>query len=83
MASFPLFLALSCSPFAPLLSAPRASGKKEGRENPGLLVVSKERFLGKKCKGYPGMTGMTGSGVFRSGGMRRITPNCLSSLVQL
>ena len=80
MASFPLFLALSCSPFAPLLSAPRASGKKEGRENPGLLVVSKERFLGKKCKGYPGMTG---SGVFRSGGMRRITPNCLSSLVQL
>jgi len=80
MASFPLFLALSCSPFAPLLSAPRASGKKEGRENPGLLVVSKERFLGKKCQGYPGMTG---SGGFRSGGMRRITPNCLSSLVQL
>ena len=80
MASFPLFLALSCSPFAPLLSAPRASGKKEGRENPGLLAVSKERFLGKKCQGYPGMTG---SGVFRSGGMRRITPNCLSSLVQL
>ena len=80
MASFPLFLALSCSPFAPLLSAPRASGKKEGRENPGLLAVSKERFLGKKCQGYPGMTG---SGGFRSGGMRRITPNCLSSLVQL
>lgn len=80
MASFPLFLALSCSPFAPLLSAPRASGKKEGRENPGLLVVSKERFLGKKCQGYPGMTG---SGGFRSGGMCRITPNCLSSLVQL
>ena len=26
---------------------------------------------------------MTGSGGFRSGGMRRITPNCLSSLVQL
>ena len=45
-----------------------------------LLAVSKERFLGKKCQGYPGMTG---SGGFRSGGMRRITPNCLSSLVQL
>ena len=29
MASFPLFLALSCSPFAPLLSAPRASGKRK------------------------------------------------------
>ena len=77
-ASFPLFACALVFPF--LLASFGASGKKEGRENPGLLVVSKERFLGKKCQGYPGMTG---SGGFRSGGMRRITPNCLSSLVQL
>ena len=55
-----IFSALPCALVFPFCSAsfrPESQRKKEGRDFPGLLVVSKEqRFPGEKCQGYLGMT---------------------------